>query len=121
MIVISRHRVPIDQQETFVADARSALALLAARDGCRGVTIGRASDDAELLVLTSEWADVGSYRHALSAFEVKVGAVPLLSTAIDEPTAFEVLHRNGPDGPMDSVSSIDPGEWSLGRPAQDRS
>jgi hypothetical protein len=28
---------------------------------------------------------------ALSAYDVKIAAVPLLSTAIDEPTAYEVL------------------------------
>jgi len=115
VLVISRHRVALADQPAFLEEARAALALLAAREGCLGVAIGRSSDDPGLLVLTTEWADVGSYRHALSAFEVKVGAVPLLSTAVDEPTAFEVLHRNGPDGPVDADSVIDPGEWSLGR------
>jgi len=113
--VISRHRVPEAEQPAFLDAARAALALLAAKAGCRGVTIGRASDDAELIVLTSEWDQVGSYRYALSAFDVKVGAVPLLSTAIDEPTAFEVLHRNGPDGVVESESAIETGPWSLGR------
>ena len=116
MLVITRHRVALNDQDAFLVDAKRALALLAERDGCRGVTIGRAADDAELLVLTSEWNDVGSYRHALSAYDVKVGAVPLLSTAIDEPTAFEVLHRNDADGVRDAESVLEVGEWSLGRP-----
>ena len=38
-----------------------------------------------------EWENVGAYRRALSAYDVKVGAVPLLSTAIDEPSAYEVV------------------------------
>ena len=31
---------------------------------------------------------MGSYRRALSAFEVKMTAVPLLSRAVDEPSAY---------------------------------
>ena len=38
-----------------------------------------------------EWENVGSYRRALSPFEVKMTAVPLLSRSIDEPTAYEVV------------------------------
>jgi hypothetical protein len=38
-----------------------------------------------------EWENVGSYRRALSPYEVKLTAVPLLSLAIDEPTAYEDL------------------------------
>jgi hypothetical protein len=34
---------------------------------------------------------VGSYRRALSAYDVKVTAVPLLSQAIDEPSAYELV------------------------------
>ena len=48
-------------------------------------------DDPELWVLTTRWQNVGSYRRALSAYDVKLTAVPLLSRAIDEPSAYEVV------------------------------
>ncbi len=38
---------------------------------------------------------MGSYRRALSAYDVKLGAVPLLSRAVDEPSAYEVLGEEG--------------------------
>ena len=41
--------------------------------------------------MVTRWKDVGSYRRALSSYDVKVGAVPLLSRAIDEPSAYESL------------------------------
>ena len=41
--------------------------------------------------MVTRWRDVGSYRRALSSYDVKVGAVPLLSRAIDEPSAYETL------------------------------
>ena len=121
MIVITRHRVPLPEQEQFLVDARNAVALLVACVGCQSANVARAVDDAELMVITTQWLDVGSYRRALSRFDVKVGAVPLLSTAIDEPTAFEVVHRNGPDGPVDADSALGEGatsDFSLGRPGR---
>ena len=51
--------------------------------------IGRNLDDPELWLLHTQWKNVGSYRRALSAYEVKLTAVPVLSQAIDEASAFE--------------------------------
>ncbi|CAN5891050.1 hypothetical protein BH20ACT6_BH20ACT6_09680 [soil metagenome] len=88
MLVVTRHRVPSDGADAFVAGARAALAVLAARPGWVDGAVGRNVDDPDLWVLSTRWADVGSYRRALSAYEVKVAAVPLLSTALDEPSAY---------------------------------
>ena len=52
---------------------------------------GNNVDDPSLWTLVTRWKDVGSYRRALSSYDVKVGAVPLLSRAIDEPSAYELL------------------------------
>jgi hypothetical protein len=54
-----------------------------------GGEIGRNVDDPELWVLTTRWENVGSYRRALSAYDVKLSAVPILSRALDEPSAYE--------------------------------
>ena len=90
MLVVTRHRETADPEE-FLTRAETALTVLAGRPGYVSGAIGRAADDPELWLLTTRWVDVGAYRRALSAYEVKVHAVPLLSTAVDEPTAFEVL------------------------------
>ena len=45
----------------------------------------------------TEWTGVGAYRRALSAYEVKVHASPLLALGRNEPSAFEVL-RSIEDG-----------------------
>ena len=37
------------------------------------------------------WEHVGAYRRALSAYDVKLHAVPLLSRALDEPSAYEMV------------------------------
>jgi len=94
MIVVTRYRVPATDQgdvEAFRSDARAALDVLGTRPGFRSGRIGRNADDPDLWVLTTEWENVGSYRRALSPFEVKMTAVPLLSRCIDEPTAYEVV------------------------------
>lgn len=79
--------------------------------------MGRATDDAGLWVVTTSWVDVGSFRRALGSYEVKIGAVPLLASAIDEPTAFEPLvvadergmHLRGSDRAADADTSGPPG------------
>lgn len=83
----SAHDPSID--ERLRADLEAARAALAARPGYLGGRIGRNVDEADLWVLVTEWADVGSYRRALSSYDVKLAAVPVLSRAIEEPSAYE--------------------------------
>jgi len=75
--------------------ARAALSALSGQPGWRSGRIGRATDDADVWVLTTEWDSVGAYRRALSTYDVKVHAVPVLSFAVDEVSAFEVLVAEG--------------------------
>ena len=44
---------------------------------------------ARLWTITTRWENVGSYRRALQGYESKMVVVPLLSRAIDEPSAYE--------------------------------
>jgi hypothetical protein len=39
--------------------------------------------------MVTRWSNVGSYRRALSSYEVKMDAVQTLSRAIEEPSAYE--------------------------------
>ena len=91
MLVVNRFRVPEDEAETFRADLEAALAVLAQQKGYADGRLGRNVDDPTLWMMVTRWQDVGSYRRALSSYDVKVGAVPLLSRAIDEPSAYEPL------------------------------
>jgi len=96
-MVVNRFRVEEDGQAEaeFEAAAHAALAALAARPGYVDGLVGRNLDDVGLWLLSTTWADVGSYRRALSAYDVKVTAVPLLSRAIDEPSAYESVEQGG--------------------------
>ena len=89
MLVVNRFRVPHDEGEVFRADIEAAHQVLAAQRGYAGGAIGRNVDDPTLWVLTTTWENVGAYRRALSTYDVKMGAVRLLSRAIDEPSAYE--------------------------------
>ena len=91
VLVVTRYVVPEDEAAAFAAQARLALDALRGRPGCRDAVVGRAVDDATLWTLTTGWESVGSYRRALSSYEVKLHAVPLMYRALDEPTAFEHL------------------------------
>ncbi len=93
VIVVNRFRAG---PEPVAGDAlrrelEQALEALGRRPGFVGGTIGRNVDEPGLWLLTTRWENVGSYRRALSSYDVKVSAVPLLSRAIDEPSAYEVV------------------------------
>lgn len=87
MLVVNRFR----GDDTMRVDLESAHAALADRPGYLDGTLGRNVDDPELWVLVTRWQDVGSYRRALSSYEVKLHAVPTLSLAIDEPSGYETV------------------------------
>ena len=113
MLVVNRFTVPEEEAVAFAEDLAAAHAVLAARPGYVDGTVGRNLDDPTLWVLQTRWADVGSYRRALSAYEVKLGAVPLLSRAVDEPSAYEVLDP----GRLDRLNEAVP-RGSTGPPAR---
>ena len=87
--MLSRFRVDAASEETFRAQAEAAVAVLRRRDGLLSLDFGRNLDEPDLWTITTRWADVGSYRRALSGIESKSVVVPLLSLAVDEPSAYE--------------------------------
>jgi quinol monooxygenase YgiN len=91
VLVVTRYHVKPDDEQSFRADATAALRVLTERVGCLGATLGRAVDEPTLWTLTTTWRSVGAYRRALSNYDVKLVAVPLMYRAIDEPSAFEPL------------------------------
>jgi quinol monooxygenase YgiN len=91
VLVVNRFRVPVDGGEAFRVDLETAHQALAACAGYAGGEIGRNVDDPELWVLSTRWENVGSYRRALSTYDVKLHAVAVLGRAIDEPSAYELV------------------------------
>ena len=67
--------------------------------------MGRNVDDPTLWVLVTTWEHVGAYRRALSSYDVKLHAVPLLSRALDEPSAYEAVDP-GADLNVESARSL---------------
>jgi quinol monooxygenase YgiN len=104
VIVVNRFRVAEDEQAAFRDHLERARETLAVQRGYVDGRIGRNVDDPELWVLTTEWEGPGAYRRALSAYDVKLAAVPTLSRAIEEPSAYEAvepgseLNRSGTRG-----------------------
>ena len=91
MFVVIRFRVPETEQAEFAVRLAAAVEVLSRQKGFVTAQTGRNVDDPELLALTLEFVNIGSYRRALSPYEVKLTAVPLLSQALDEPSAYEEL------------------------------
>jgi hypothetical protein len=91
VLVVNRFRVEEEAGPVFFAELQAALEALAAKRGYVDGRIGRNLDDPTLWMLTTRWENVGSYRRALSSYDVKLTAVPLLSRAVDEPSAYELV------------------------------
>jgi quinol monooxygenase YgiN len=91
MLVVNRFRTSDADAVAFRADLEKALAVLSSREGCEDGRLGRNVDEPELWVMVTRWRDVGSYRRALSSYEVKMDAVQTLSRAIEEPSAYEAV------------------------------
>ncbi|MCL2542728.1 MAG: antibiotic biosynthesis monooxygenase [Nocardioidaceae bacterium] len=90
MLVVNRFR----GGEGLRADLEGVLALLAAQPGYVEGSIGRNLDEPDLWVLTTRWESVGTYRRALSSYDLKLHGLPVLSRAIDEPSAYELVEPN---------------------------
>ncbi|MHB1163860.1 MAG: antibiotic biosynthesis monooxygenase [Candidatus Nanopelagicales bacterium] len=119
LLVVARYRVAPADRAAFHADAADALDILSRQSGFTHGSIAQATDDADLLLIRTEWSGVGAYRRALSAYDVKVQAVPLLSRALDEPSAYEVVLHLTPDGATSRPSGLaqDAGAVALGSAA----
>ena len=91
VLVVNRFQVPEEEAAAFREQLEAALAVLAQQEGYADGQLGRNLDDPTLWAMVTRWRDVGSYRRALSKYDVKVGAVALLGRAIDEPSAYEPL------------------------------
>lgn len=103
MLAIVRFDQPSDDPQ-FLDKAEAALGALA---GCNGFERGwfaRSTDEPDAWVLTTVWDSFGSYRRALSAYDVKMHAAPFMYAARNEASGFEprliaapgeVTRRNG--------------------------
>jgi hypothetical protein len=98
-MVISRFRYDAEATEQATQELSTCLEQLGAQAGFVSGSIGRALDDPTLWLLSTRWDGVGSYRRALSTYDVKAVAVPLLAQAVDEPSAYEVIVGDGATEP----------------------
>ena len=121
MLVITRHRVAQIDLPNWLLEAKASLAPLATQPGCISAEIGLATDEPDLVSVVTRWEGVGAYRRALSNFEVKMQSIPFLSTAVDESTAYELIHRNmqGEQTDFSPARAFDADEIGLGNAASE--
>lgn len=84
MFAVSRFRAG----DEFAAQAAPVVDFWRRCGGCESVDLVRNLDDPELWALISLWENVGAYRRSFSGYEAKMILTPVLSRAIDEPSAY---------------------------------
>ncbi len=87
MIVVTEHRA----DESFLDLGRDLLEALAGAEGYVRGQIGRSPDDPGVWLVVTAWRDVGSMRRGFGSFEAKVAAAPVMMSAVDRVSAFEVM------------------------------
>jgi quinol monooxygenase YgiN len=90
VLLVARLR-PSDHHDAFQAEVAAAIDALAKRPGHIRSRLARALDYPSRWVLVSEWENVGSYRRALSSYDVKMASGVLMGAVIDEPTAYQAV------------------------------
>lgn len=98
--MITRFRV-LEEDVTAFAVALAAVSdALGRAPGFVDAETGRNLDEPSLWALVTRWVDVGSYRRALSSYDVKVAFGALQWKVLEEPSAYEPvtgeLNRNVP-------------------------
>ena len=96
VLAVLRFETPDDG---FLDELVGVLRLLGARPGFQGGQIARAYDRPDLWCLTTEWESVGAYRRALGSYDVRAGGTPVLTRALNEPSAYETLASTSTAGP----------------------
>jgi quinol monooxygenase YgiN len=96
--VLVVNRFAVKEAAPFLDRAYTALTTLAARPGYVDGRLARAVDEPDRWCLITTWESVGAYRRALSSYEVKLHATPLLADSLPEASAFEVLASAEPAG-----------------------
>jgi heme-degrading monooxygenase HmoA len=99
VLAVTRFRVPAEQATVFQLDAERAIGVLQQCTGFVQGDLARAADDPTLWMLVTRWSNMGSYRRAMSSYEVRAEANALLSRGIDEPSAYEILVGEGSTPP----------------------
>jgi quinol monooxygenase YgiN len=110
VLVVTRFVVEPAEENAFRNDATAALRALAERPGWHGGRLARATDDGRAWLLLTEWASVGAYRRALSGWDVKMHATPLLARAVAEPSAYEVLDEGATGDRAPDADTAGPGQ-----------
>lgn len=87
MIVVTQH----DAGDEFAGPARHLLEVLSAAPGFRSGQLGRSPDEPGVWLIVTHWQDAGSMRRGFGGFDAKVAAAPVMLSARNQPSAFEVL------------------------------
>ena len=99
MLVITRFASP---GPGFLAEARAVVDWWAARPGCLGIDLVQNLDDPDLFALVGRWASVGEYRRSFNGYDAKMILTPLLSRAVDEPSAYLPVEEMSVNVPRDT-------------------
>ncbi|MFZ0531199.1 MAG: antibiotic biosynthesis monooxygenase [Propionicimonas sp.] len=96
-------RFEVDDPSAFRPAAEAVVAHFSGSSGCLDARLLQNLDEPRLWAIVTDWVDVGSYRRSFNGTGAKLLLVPLLSQAIDEPSAYAPSVTVGENRPRGTV------------------
>lgn len=106
MRVVTIHRP--EAPEDFLVAVGELFNVLRRLPGFLQGELARSPDDPQVWLLTSRWLDVGSMRRGMGSFEAKIALAPVMATAADQVSVFEVMLQASPDAVVQGGSDRAP-------------
>lgn len=89
----------MNDEDGFRVRAQAAVDFMAGCDGNLSAELLQNLDEPDLWCIVSNWRNVGAYRRSFNGITAKLVLVPLLSEAIDEPSAYASPDQVGENVP----------------------
>ena len=89
--VVGQLNVPAAERDSFDQGYDRMSELFRESPGFLSMELGQSTDSLEVLTVIHRWESVGSYRKALSRYEVKAEVIPLLSQFTRDSVTVEII------------------------------
>ena len=89
--VVGQLIVPAAKRDSFDQGYDRMSELFSESPGFLSMELGQSTDSLEVLTVIHRWESVGSYRKALSRYEVKAEVIPFLSQFTHDSVTVEII------------------------------
>jgi hypothetical protein len=106
--VVGQLNVPLAERDSFDQGYDRMSELFSESPGLLSMELGQSTDSLEDLTVIHRWESVGSYRKALSRYEIKAEVIPFLSQFTRDSVTVEIISDTQSGKAVMGASSLAP-------------